>query len=121
MLGPGRAVRGRAGPRVLADGGEEPEIVGEAGEQELAGGVVQAAEAEAAQAAVVFEAGVQSFDVGGAAACRGRGPRRCAAGARWPRRVPRPRAAGRRRARSRVLPPAMSRSGPGAVRFASLW
>jgi hypothetical protein len=38
--------------------------VRQAGEQELAGGVVQAAEAEAAQAALVVEAGVQALDVG---------------------------------------------------------
>lgn len=50
-----------------ADGCQHPQVVRDTGEQELAGGVVQAAEAEAAQAAVVFEAGVQSLDVGGAA------------------------------------------------------
>jgi hypothetical protein len=33
---------------VSADGGQQPEVAGEAGEEELAGGVVQAAEAEAA-------------------------------------------------------------------------
>jgi hypothetical protein len=35
--------------RGLADGGEHPEVVGGSGEEELAGGVVQAADAEAAQ------------------------------------------------------------------------
>src|SRR5579859_1252939 len=68
MPQPGRARRGRAGSGFSsADGGQQPEVVREAGEQELAGGVGQAAEAEAAQPAAVFEAGVQSLDVGGAA------------------------------------------------------
>src|SRR2546422_2753031 len=69
MRWPGRAA-GRRGA-VSADGGQEAEVVGEAGEQELAGGVVQAAEAEASQAAVVFEAGVQALDVGGTALVSG--------------------------------------------------
>lgn len=59
MAWPGRVECGRAGCAGSADGGQEPEVVGEAGEQGLAGGVMQAVEAEAAQAAVVFEAGVQ--------------------------------------------------------------
>jgi len=41
--------------------------VGEAGEEELAGGVAEAAQVKAAQAAAVLEAGVQALDVGGAA------------------------------------------------------
>lgn len=43
----------------------------DAGEEELAGGVGQAAEAEATQAAVVLEAGMESFNVGGAALVKG--------------------------------------------------
>src|SRR5579862_2162401 len=71
MVLPGCGVRGRVVMAGSADGGEEPEVVGGAGEQELAGGVVEAAQAEAAQPAVVFEAGVEAFDVGGAALVSG--------------------------------------------------
>ena len=51
----------------LADGGEEQQVVRDAGEEELTGDGWQAAEGEAAQAGAVLEAGVHSFDVGGAA------------------------------------------------------
>ena len=98
--------------------------MGEAGEEELAGGVAEAAQVKAAQAAVVLEAGVQALDVGGAALAEG-----AALGGAQPVRVRlhgggivgRGPSAGSRRARSRGLPSAMSRSGPGADRFASLW
>src|SRR5467141_3354010 len=66
MVWPGRGAR-PGGGCCSADGGQQPEVAGEAGEEEFAGGVVQAAEAEAAQPALVFEAGVQALDVGGAA------------------------------------------------------
>src|SRR5260370_22131344 len=54
-----------------ADGGQQPQVPGDSGEEELAGGVVQAAQAEAAQADAVLEAGVESLDVGGAALAEG--------------------------------------------------
>src|ERR1039457_1890963 len=119
-----RFARPGPGVRGSADGGEHPEVVGGAGEEELAGGVVQAAEAEAAQAGAVLEAGVQSLDVGGASLVCGAalGVRsRCALASTGVAPSGGGPAAGSRPARARALPSAMSRGGPGAVRLASLW
>src|SRR6266849_3811587 len=54
-----------------ADLVEQPEVVAQSGEEEFAGDGGQAAQGEAAKPDAVFEAGVRSFDVGGAALVQG--------------------------------------------------
>ena len=85
---------------------------------------MQPAEAEAAQPAVVFEAGVQSFDVGGAALAGG-----AAFGGGQPVRVGlqgggtggRGSLGGLAAGEVAGLGVGDEPAGPGAVRFASLW
>ena len=99
----------------------------QSGEEEFAGDGGQAAQGEPAQPDAVFEAGVQSFDVRRAALVQARpsGVRSrwllAWAGVASPGGGP---SAGRLQASLSMawrLPVAMSRSGPGALMFSSLW
>ena len=104
---------------------QQQQVMRDAGEEELAGGVAQAAHGEPAQAGAVLEAGVQAFNVGGAALVSG-----AAFGGTQPPVVGLGGAGvfGRRAfggswraclSRLRRLPVAVSRSGPGAVILSS--
>jgi len=68
---PPSAGNGRGVLAGSADLVEQPEVVAQSGEEEFAGDGGQAAHGEPAQPDAVFEAGMQVFDVGGAAPIEG--------------------------------------------------